>query len=92
MLKSLKVNNFSREGVGILSGNLFKKGEDVKVELLVPGDNIPVFFSGEVSWMKKSNSESAKYRGGLRFKKIDDSDRGKILEYIYRKYYMPVKA
>ena len=85
----LKVSNFSREGMGIISREPFKEGEDVQIELMIPGDNIPVLLEGEVAWAKDPVTDNSQYKGGVRFKKIANGDRSRILEYIYQKWIMP---
>ena len=87
--KKLKVDNFSREGLGILSEDEIPEGENVEIELLIPGDNIPVIVSGEIAWTTKINAESEKYKSGVKFKTIDNSDRSRILHYIYEKWMRP---
>ncbi|MFH1552952.1 MAG: PilZ domain-containing protein [Candidatus Omnitrophota bacterium] len=89
VLKRLTVNNFSKEGIGILSGESFDEGENVEIEVLVPGDNVPVLLKGEIAWAGEPTSDSMQRRGGIRFKKIDNNDRGRILEHIYQEWIMP---
>ena len=48
--KKLKINNFSKEGVGLLSEDFLIRGEELEIEMTIPGDNIPVIFNGEVAW------------------------------------------
>ncbi|RKY41865.1 MAG: hypothetical protein DRP85_04615 [Candidatus Makaraimicrobium thalassicum] len=90
--KKLKVNNFSKEGIGILSRELFSKGEDLKIEMMIPGDDVPVLFEGEIVWMNELASDSADCQGGIKFKKISSGERGRILEYIYRNWIKAPKA
>ncbi len=87
--KKLQINNFSKEGVGILSEDAFKNGEDVELEMTIPGDNIPIFFEGKVAWAGDLETDKALYKTGVKFKKIDNHDKSRILEYIYRKWIVP---
>jgi hypothetical protein len=89
--KKLKVNNFSREGAGLCGSDRLREGEDVEIEVSIPGDNIPVVISGQIAWSTDSKSKGDEYEHGVKFKEIKDSDRGKILEYIYKKWMMPSK-
>jgi len=84
--KKLQINNFSKEGVGILSEESFNNGEDVEFEMMIPGDNIPVFFEGEVAWAADLEKNESLYKTGVRLKKIDNHDKSRMLEYIYRKW------
>ncbi len=90
--KKLKVTNFCREGIGISSEDYLPEGKDVDVEMMIPGDNIPVVVTGEITWAADSSSDDQQYEGGMKFKEIKDSDRGRILEYVYQKWLMPRKS
>lgn len=85
-LKKMKVNNFSKEGMGIISNDYLAKGEDVEIELTIPGDNIPVILEGEVAWASDPITDSAQHKYGVKFTKVDNNARRRILEYIYSKW------
>ena len=51
-------------------------GTPVEVCLSVPGDNLPVFATGKVAWADGLEA-------GIRFTKIDQRDRARVLEYVY---------
>ncbi len=89
--KKLKINNFSRDGVGIISSETFQQGEDVELEMTIPGDNMPIMLHGEVAWSNNSESDDGKHKTGLRFKNVRNEDRSRILEYIYQKWIVPNK-
>ena len=88
-VRKLKVNNFSKEGVGVLSEASLYKGDDVELEMLIPGDNVPVMITGEVAWSGNDDKAAAEYKSGIKFKDINNSDRGRILDYIYKKWILP---
>jgi hypothetical protein len=88
-LKKLKVLNFSREGVGIMSDEMLSPGDDIEVELMIPGDNVPVMMSGTVAWTENDTLDISGFKGGLRFGKIDNPDRSRILDHVYSKWLMP---
>ncbi|MFH1665084.1 MAG: PilZ domain-containing protein [Candidatus Omnitrophota bacterium] len=90
-LKRFKVSNFSKEGVGILSDESLNEGEDVEVEMMIPGDNIPVVFEGRIAWTSDRDGDEP-YKGGIRFKKICSDDKTRILEYIYHKWITPDRS
>ena len=92
MLKKLKINNFSKEGIGVLSQDSLKKGEEIEVELTIPGDNIPVLLQGEIAWASDPLADNSKFSGGVKFKKIENNDRGRILEYIYQRWLTSAEA
>ena len=82
----MKVNNFSKEGIGILSKESLEKGKDLELELSIPGDNVPVVLQGEIAWASDPMTSRSQYKSGLKFKKVANKDRGRILEYIYQKW------
>jgi hypothetical protein len=82
---SCKVKNLSKEGALIISDKRLKEGSELNLTMDVPGDNVPIFASCEVAWQKGSSDASA-YETGVRFKKIDSSDKGRLLEYIYMQW------
>lgn len=88
-LSKLKINNFSREGLGVLSDGSLDLGESIQIELSIPGDNMPVLMQGEVAWTLAPGPENRRFRSGIRFKDISNADRSRILGYIYQKWIMP---
>ncbi len=90
-LKKFKVENFSREGIGIVSDDEFDLGEQVDLEMSIPGDNVPVVMSGEVAWADEGALDMSGFKGGLKFEKIENTDRSRILDYVYSRWLMPKK-
>jgi c-di-GMP-binding flagellar brake protein YcgR len=87
--KNLSINNFSKEGVGFVSHDPLTPGEELEIEMLIPGDNMPVVVNGEVAWASAPEQDSCHYRGGVRFKKISNGDKSRLLEYIYNRWIIP---
>ena len=83
--KKLTISDFSREGLGILSNEPIPRGKELEIELLIPGDNLPVIVSGEIAWTEKERSKGKCYKSGVKLKKISKSDRTHVLSYIYKK-------
>jgi len=92
MMKKLRVKDFCREGLGIQSTDPIAAGEPVEVEVMIPGDNVPVMFQGEVSWAADPGPSEGGHKGGIKIKNITNHDRSRILEYIYEKWIMPERA
>ncbi len=84
--KHVTVKNFSRDGLGVASGENIKRGENVEIEMLIPGDNIPVIVTGEIAWTIPQESGSKVHEGGVKIKQIKSDDRSRILNYIYTKW------
>jgi Tfp pilus assembly protein PilZ len=81
----IKVKDFSREGAGISAEGFFKEGEDVEIEMNIPGDNIPIVIQGQIAWCAKDTAENFS-RSGIKFSGISDNDRSRVLEHIYRNW------
>lgn len=79
--KPYKVKNLSKEGALLIADRKLREGAEINLTMDVPGDNVPIFATCEVAWQKKETDEE--YQTGVRFKKIDNSDKGRLLEYIY---------
>jgi Tfp pilus assembly protein PilZ len=88
-LRRFKVRNFSKEGIGVISSEALKQGDNVELELTIPGDNVPVVFQGEVAWARQAESDSAQCKSGIRFTKVSNEDKSRMLEYIYHKWIVP---
>ncbi|MFA6320682.1 MAG: PilZ domain-containing protein [Candidatus Omnitrophota bacterium] len=82
---SYKVKNLSKEGALIITDRRIREGTELDLTMDVPGDNIPIFASCEVAWQKGPLGTSS-YETGVRFKKIDSPDKGRLLEYIYSQW------
>ena len=80
-----KVKNLSKEGALIIADKKLKEGTEINLTMDVPGDNVPIFASCEVAWQKGPIDKDA-YETGIRFKKIDSPDKGRLLEYIYMQW------
>ncbi|MFH1799122.1 MAG: PilZ domain-containing protein [Candidatus Omnitrophota bacterium] len=85
-LKKLKVNNFCKEGIGILSASPFSQGKALEIEMMIPGDNVPIVVEGEIAWTSAAVSDNMQYQGGVKFKKISNEDKSRVLEYIYKNW------
>ncbi len=79
---SCKIKNLSKEGALILADKKMREGAELNLTMDVPGDNVPIFASCEVAW-QKGPTDTSSYETGIRFKKIDSFDKGRLLEYIY---------
>ncbi len=83
--ESCKVKNISSEGALILTDKRFEHGAEINMSMDVPGDNVPIFASCQVAWQDNIN-HTVPYQTGLKFTKIDNSDKGKLLEYTYSQW------
>ena len=80
-----KVKNISKEGALLLLDRKLREGDEMDVSMDVPGDNMPVFATCQVAWQKPLDKGSS-YDTGVKFTKIDNPNRGRLLEYIYTQW------
>lgn len=82
MTGQAKIRDFSREGLGMLFSKPVRRGEHVDLTLRVPGDNIPIFATGEVAWTQEGDA-GEKTGAGLRFISIKPLDLARLLDFVY---------
>ena len=71
--------DLSREGVRFDLRDPIPAGTPLEISLNVPGDNLPVFATGKVAWADGLEA-------GLKLTKISQSDRARVLEYVYKQW------
>ena len=78
------LKNLSKEGLRLIGDRPLQKGSFVELEMKIPGDNIPIFAFGEVAWANET--EKSKYDAGIKFTKIKNHDRVRLLDYVYDRW------
>lgn len=81
----VRVRDFSRQGVGVLLPKPVGRGEHVDLTMKVPGDNIPIFATAEVSWSHPAQ-EQGLVGAGLRFLSIKPLDLARLLDFVYSRW------
>lgn len=82
-----QVRDFSRGGLGILFPQGVGHGEHVDLTLKVPGDNIPVFATAEVTWIDPAKKEGRSgVWAGLKLVAIKPIDLARLLDYVYSRW------
>ena len=71
--------DLSREGVRMGVKQSLPMGTPIELCMNVPGDNLPVFATGKVAWADGLEA-------GIRLVKISQTDRTRVLEYVYREW------
>jgi len=82
--------DISKDGVRLSGDRPVPKGSTIELEMKIPGDNVPIIAAGEIAWT--SNSEEAKYDYGVRFTKIENYDRARLLGYVYNEWIKTKKS
>lgn len=83
-----KIKNISKDGALLVLPKPVSEGSELKLSMDVPGDNVPIFASCQVAWQKgtKWPHEGEAYETGVKFTKMDNVDRGRLLEFIYAQW------
>ena len=71
--------DLSREEVRMGVKQSIPMGTPIEICMNVPGDNLPVFATGKVAWADGIEA-------GIRLTKISQTDRTRVLEYVYREW------
>lgn len=77
-----EVKDFSRQGVGMSLAHPVRRGEHMELTLKVPGDNVPIFATAEVTWAVPG-PEPRKTGAGLKFLSIKPLDLARLLDFVY---------
>lgn len=75
-----RVQDVSREGLRLAIPQPPPAGERLELTLQVPGDNVPVYATGEVAWAAPPAG------AGIRFLQIKPLDLARMLDYLYARW------
>ena len=86
------VFDVSGAGVRLTLDKELRVGSQVELEIYLPGDSQPVLTKGEVVWVQKCKEKADTqieppkecFYTGIKFTVIDESNRTKITNYVYR--------
>ena len=81
------INDISTSGVGITTAGRVVKEQKVELELVIPGDDVPLFLAGEVAWVNSDSNGRDIFHAGINTKKLSKCDRGRIVSYIKEQFY-----
>ena len=77
--------DISISGISLPTSMKIDEGEKLELRIKLPRDSNPIYASAEVVWTQPSKSESD-HDLGLKFIRINDLDKSRILEYIYNEW------
>ncbi|MBD3295859.1 MAG: hypothetical protein GF392_00640 [Candidatus Omnitrophica bacterium] len=80
------VCDISGAGLGMLTDQRLREGEMVELEIMVPGDDIPIFVRAEVTWTSRNRKAEGKYSNGLCLRQIHSSDKKRLLSFIHHSF------
>jgi len=85
-----QIRDFSRQGLGVSFADSVNEGEHVDLTMKVPGDNVPIFATAEVSWSGRSKPQE-NVEAGLKFLSIKPLDLARLLDFVYSRWLGRVK-
>ena len=85
------VRDCSREGFGVLLKDTVSKGEHVDLTLRVPGDNVPIFATAEVTWSQPEMQRQGGVEAGLKILSIKPLDLARLLDFVYSRWLGGIK-
>ena len=87
IMGSSSIKNLSREGLGFSITRKLEKGALLDVKFLLPGDEKPVYLTGEIVWIgEDAEKKDFEYAVGVKFFKIDTLDRVRLLNHAYSEW------
>lgn len=81
------IKDLSREGMCCSISKKLEKGTLLDMKFLLPGDVKPIYLTGEVMWANESKEKKEfGYIVGVKFSKIDNFDRMRLLDHAYTEW------
>ena len=77
------VKDISCDGIGVSSDETLHKGDVLELEMKVPGDDIPIFAVGQVTWVVADRGKKSSCRAGIRLTKIERNDKTRIIKFLH---------
>jgi len=79
-------DDFSRDGLKIaISGGIITS-DNLDLKITIPQDDDPIFARAKVAWTKDGSFADKRCEAGLKFEKIANNDRSRILDYAYERW------
>ncbi len=78
-----RVLDVSRAGMRVTLAQPMLTGAPVEFTLQLPGDNVPIFASGDVAWASAKPGQGGV---GIRFRQIKSPDLARMLDYAYARW------
>lgn len=80
---NLNVKDISATGIGIQLDAKFEKGDIIELEIKVPGDDIPMFVTGEIVWIAPEKNGNGTYLAGVRLARVEKNDKNRLIKFLH---------
>ncbi len=77
--------DISISGISLPTSMKIDEGEKLELRIKLPRDSNPIYATAQVVWSQPAQTQ-ADFDLGLKFVKINDIDKSRILEYIYNEW------
>ena len=84
---NVDINDVSCSGIGISINEKISRGDKIELKLIIPEDDIPMFISGEITWVTRHPDMDDYFNAGVRLININHCDRERLIKYINRVSY-----
>lgn len=93
MMGSSYIKDLSREGMKFSLPRRPEKGTMMDLKFLLPDDMKPIYVTGEVRWTNEHDEQrDSGYAVGVKFHKIDNFDRVRLLDHAYSEWLKSSKS
>lgn len=81
------VKNISVEGMCFTSEKSLTPGEEISLEVFLPGDTMPLRINGQVIWNNEASADNERpeFEAGAKLFTLEKSDEGKFMSYVWEK-------
>jgi len=82
----INVNDVSCSGLRISTNERLHKGGKIKLEIVLPADDVPMFLSAIVKWVKKDPDNESAYNIGIQLNDLKPYNKEKIVKHIHENF------
>lgn len=78
----ININDISCSGLRILTNEKMYRGGRVKLEIVLPADDIPMFVDAIVKWVKKDPDNESAYHVGVHLNDLKPYNKERLVRHI----------
>ncbi|MBI2870920.1 MAG: PilZ domain-containing protein [Candidatus Omnitrophica bacterium] len=81
------IHDVSKEGLRLTAKQVLPQGTEVKLEIILPGELVPLFAEARVRWCQPAREAwRREHDTGLEITRMDPFDRSRLLDFAYEKW------
>ncbi|MFC1480390.1 PilZ domain-containing protein [Candidatus Omnitrophota bacterium] len=86
---NIDITDISYGGLGIVTDEKLDKTDSIDLEISLPGDNVPMFVTGEVVWISQDPDTDDAYKAGVKLTRISHADRKRLVRHLGSSFVQP---